>query len=56
MMLFLFQNKANEIFWTPPPPKQKNSQGYERSRYGYTHKCLSIPAACDLNFYYVDTE
>ena len=31
-------------------------QWYERSRYDYTHKCLSIPAARDMNFYQVDIE
>ena len=28
----------------PPPSK---AQGYEWLRYGYTHMCLFIPAACD---------
>ena len=27
----------------------KKAQGYERSRYGYTLKCLSIPLARDLD-------
>ena len=35
------------IFWTPP----QKAQGYKQSQYGYMHMCLSIPAACDLDFY-----
>ena len=49
-MLFLFQNKEIKILFGTPPPK-KNAQGYERSLYAYTHKCLSIPAARDLDIY-----
>ena len=46
----LFQNKEKYkiIFGPPPPPK---AQGYEWSRYVYTHKCLSIPAARDLDIH-----
>ena len=46
----LFQNKENKILFGPPPQKKK-AQGYERSRYVYTHKCLSIPAARDLDIH-----
>ena len=56
MMLFLFRNKVNEKLFGPPPHPKKKAQGYERSRYGYTHKCLFIPAACDLHFYSVEIE
>ena len=53
MMLFNSETKKLKYFLDPPPPKKK-AQGYERPRYGYTHKCLSIPTACDLDFYLVD--
>ena len=46
---FLFRNKENIILLGPPPPKK--AQGYKRSQYGYMHKCLSIPADCDLDIY-----
>ena len=46
---FLFQKKENKILFGPPPPKK--AHGYVWSRYGYTHKCLSIPAARDLDIY-----
>ena len=46
----LFQNKENKILFDPPPPKKK-AQGYERSRYVYTHKCLSIHSARDLDIH-----
>ena len=49
---FLFQNKENKILLDPP--LRKKAQGYER--YGYTHKCLSIPAARDLDIYWVEIE
>ena len=45
----LFQNKEKEILLDPPP--KKKAQGYERSQYGYRHKCLLIAAARDLDFY-----
>ena len=48
-MFFIFQNKENKILFGPPPPKK--AQGYERSRYGYKHKSLSIPAARNLDIY-----
>ena len=50
IMFFNSETKKNKKNFLDPPPPQK-AQGYERSRYGYTHKCLSIPAACDLDFY-----
>ena len=46
----LFQNKEIEILFGPPPPKKK-AQGYERSRYVYMHKCLSIQSARDLDIH-----
>ena len=45
MMLCYSKTRKIKYFLNPP----KKAQGYERSRYGYTHKCLSIPAACDLD-------
>ena len=45
---FLLQNKENKILFGPPPPK---AQGYKQLRYGYTHKCLSKPAARDLDIH-----
>ena len=48
---FLFRNKKKyNTFWTTPLPTKK-ARGYEWSRYGYTHMCLLIPAACDLDFH-----
>ena len=47
----LFQNKKNKILFGPPPLKKKKAQGYKWSRYVYTHKCLSIPAAHDLDIH-----
>ena len=44
---FLFQKKDNKILFGP----SKKAQGYERSPDGYMHKCLSIPAAHDLDIY-----
>ena len=46
----LVQNKENKILFGPPPPPQK-AQGYERTQYVYTHKCLAIPAARDLDIH-----
>ena len=40
-----------KYFLDLPPPK-KNAQGYERSQYVYTHKCLSIQSARDLDYGY----
>ena len=46
---FLFQNKENKIhFGHPPKKRQRDTNGRE---HGYTHMCLSILAACDLDFY-----
>ena len=44
----LFQSKENKILFGPPT---KKAQGYERSQYVYTHKCLSVPAARDLDIH-----
>ena len=49
MHAFLLPNKENKILFGSPP--KKAPAGYEWSRYGYTQKCLFIPAACDLDFY-----
>ena len=43
----LFQNKENKILFGPP----QMAQGYERSRYVYTHKCFSIQSARDLDIH-----
>ena len=45
----LLQNKENKILFGPPP--KKKAQGYERSRYVYKHKCLSIQSARDLEIH-----
>ena len=47
MMLCYSKTRKIEYFLDPP----KKAQGYERSRYVYTHKCLSIPAALDLDIH-----
>ena len=47
MMLFYSKTRKIKNFLDPP----KNAQGYEQSRYVYTHKCLSIPAARDLDIH-----
>ena len=52
----LFKNKENKILFGRPPPPSKKAQGYKQSRYVYMHKCLSIPAARDLDIYKVETE
>ena len=44
---FFIPKQWNKILFGPP----KMARGYERSRYGYTHMCLSMPAACELDFY-----
>ena len=51
-LALLFHSKTKKIkyFMDPPPPKKK-AQGYKRLQYGYTHMCLFIPAACDMDFY-----
>ena len=57
MMLFLLQQEGKKLFGPPPPKKKKEKKkkemahGYERSRYGYMHKCLSIPASRDLDIF-----
>ena len=54
LKMMLFNSKTRKIKYFLDPPKK--AQGYKQSRYGYTHKCLSIPAACDLDFYKVMIE
>ena len=46
-VFFYFIARKIKYFLDPP----KKAQGYKRSRYGYTHKCLSIPGARDLDIY-----
>ena len=47
----LIQNKENKILFGPPPPPKKKAQGYERPRFVYKHKCLSIQSARDLDIH-----
>ena len=54
MMPFCSNTRIIKYFLDPPPPKK--AQGYERSRYGYTLKCLSIPTARDMDIYLVEIE
>ena len=56
MMLFLFQTKGNKILFRPPPPPKKRLRDTNGRDNGCTHKCLSVPAARDLNIYYVEIE
>ena len=48
MVLFLFRNKENKILFGPLPKNTKKAQGYEWSRYGYTHMYLLIPVSDQL--------
>ena len=48
MMLCYSKTRKIKYFLDPPPPKKK-AQGYERSRYVYTHKFLYITVARDLD-------
>ena len=54
MMLFIPKQNKIKYFLDPLPPKK--AQGYKRSRYSYTHKCLTILAARDLHIHYVKIE
>ena len=47
MMLCYSKIRKMKYFLDPPP----KAQGYERSRYVYTHKCLSIQSARDLDIH-----
>ena len=47
--MMLCYSKIRKIKYFLDPPKK--AQGYERSRYVYTHKCLSIPLARDLDIH-----
>ena len=51
-MMFCYSKTRKIRYFLDPPPKKK-AQRYERSRYVYTHKCLSIPAARDLDIHYM---
>ena len=51
MMLCHSKTRKIKYFLEPPPPQILKAQGYERSQYVYTHKCLSIPAAHDLEIH-----
>ena len=53
MMLLYSKTRKIEYFLNPHPPK---ARGYEWSRYVHTHKCLSIPAARDLDIHKVGIE
>ena len=47
MMHFYSETRKMKYLLDPPPSKR--GQRYEWSRFGYTHMCLSIPAACHLD-------
>ena len=47
--MMLCYSKIRKIKYFLDPPKK--AQGYERSRYVYMHKCLSIPPARDLDIH-----
>ena len=49
MMLCYSKTRKGKYFLDPPP--KKKAQGYEWSRFVYTHKCLSIPAARALDIH-----
>ena len=54
MILCYSKTRKIKYFLDPPPKKKKKkttAQGYERSRYVYTHKCLSIQSARDLDIH-----
>ena len=51
--MMLCYSKTRKIKYFLDPPPKKKAHGYERSRYVYTHKCLSIPAVCDLAIQYM---
>ena len=55
-MMFCYSETRKIKYLLPPPPPQKKGSRIERSRYSYTHKCLSIPAACDLDIHLVKIE
>ena len=48
MMPCYSKTRKIKYFLDPPPPKKK-AQGYKLSRYVYTHRCLSIQSARDLD-------
>ena len=52
MMLCYSKTRKIKKLFGPPPPLPKKAHRYERSRYVYTHKCLSIPAARDMDIHY----
>ena len=56
MMLCYSKTRKIKYFLDPSPPPKKKGQRHERSRYFYTHKCLSIQAARDLDIHYVEIE
>ena len=47
--MMLCYSKTRKIKYFKDRPKK--AQGYEQSRYVYTHKCLSIPADRDLDIH-----
>ena len=48
-MMLCYSKTRKMKYFLPPPPKK--AQGYERSRYVYMHKCLSIQSARDLDIH-----
>ena len=51
-MLYYSEIRKIKYFLDPP----KKAQGYERSRYVFTHRWLSIQSARDLDIHWVDIE
>ena len=49
--MMLCYSKTREIKYFLDPPPKKKAQGYERSVYVYTRKCLSIPPGSDLDIH-----
>ena len=51
--MMLCYSKTRKIKYFLDPPPKKKPQGYKRSQYMYVykHKCLSIPAARDLDIH-----
>ena len=49
--MMLCYSKIRKIKYFLDPPPKKKAQGYERSRYVYTHKCFSIQSARDLDIH-----
>ena len=54
--MMLCYSKIRKIKYFLDTPPKKKAQGYERTRYVYTHKCLSIQSARDLDIHYVEID